>query len=180
MKKVFCIGFHKTGTTSIGKALELLGYNVCGVQPQLVPFLKDKNYQPVFDLVAQYDAFQDNPWPVLFRRLDQQFPRSKFIFTYREPYRWIKSCLNQFGSKRKPMRAFIYGPGAPKGSEDVYLKRYNEHTLEVLHYFKGRKDLLTLEIDRGDFNWTKICNFLELPIPNMLFPHENRRRSSSF
>ena len=28
--KIFCIGFHKTGTTSLGQALEALGYRVCG------------------------------------------------------------------------------------------------------------------------------------------------------
>ena len=26
--KIFCIGFNKTGTTSLGKSLELLGYNI--------------------------------------------------------------------------------------------------------------------------------------------------------
>ena len=28
--KVFCIGFHKTGTSSLGAALKILGYKVCG------------------------------------------------------------------------------------------------------------------------------------------------------
>jgi hypothetical protein len=28
--KIFATGFHKTGTTSLADALELIGYNVCG------------------------------------------------------------------------------------------------------------------------------------------------------
>lgn len=30
MSKIFCIGFHKTGTKSLGTALDILGYRVCG------------------------------------------------------------------------------------------------------------------------------------------------------
>ena len=29
-KKYFVIGFHKTGTSSMGKALQIVGFRVCG------------------------------------------------------------------------------------------------------------------------------------------------------
>ena len=33
-QKVFCIGFHKTGTTSMRDALNILGYKVAGAWKQ--------------------------------------------------------------------------------------------------------------------------------------------------
>ena len=57
--KVFCIGFHKTGTTSVKDALKILDYRVAG------PFGRnDRNIASTVEakaqaLVPQFDAFQD-------------------------------------------------------------------------------------------------------------------------
>ena len=65
--KVFCIGFHKPGTTSLGAALANLGYRVAGAAGISDPNI-EKNVLPMaYDLVEKYDAFQDNPWPIIFK-----------------------------------------------------------------------------------------------------------------
>ena len=75
--KIFGIGFHKTGTKSSGHALELLGYRVCGTFGIRDDNIAHTALHRALELAVQYDAFQDYPWPVLFRDLDEAFPGSK-------------------------------------------------------------------------------------------------------
>lgn len=172
MQKIFCIGFHKTGTTSIGRALEILGYKVTG--PNLVDDEEiSVNALPfALNTVPYYDAFQDNPWPLLYKELDQNFENSIFILTIRDEKSWIKSALGQFSGSETPMRRWIYGVGDPTGNEQIFIDRYNKHNAEVIEYFNGR-ELLVLNFFEGD-GWYKLCNFLGKQIPDVDFPHLNK------
>ena len=177
-KKIFGIGFHKTGTTTLDKALTLLGYNVTGKKLDLVEDIKQNNYNSIIKLVNEFDAFQDNPWPLLYRFLDKQFPNSKFILTIRDDEKWLKSIVNFFGEKDTEMRKWIYGVGHPKGNEEIYLNKYKKHNNDVKDYFKNRKeDLLIIDYSKGS-SWEKICNFVEKEIPNKPFPHEKKTNYS--
>lgn len=173
-QKVFCIGFSKTGTTSLELALEALGYRVKGPVG-----LEDKNiaknvYQLTFPLVEQYDAFQDNPWPIIYKELDEKFPGSKFILTRRDSQSWIKSAVDHFGTKVKPMHVWIYGVKTAAGNEDVYIARYERHNREVMEYFANRPgDLLVLDLKEPD-PWGKLCAFLGCEVPNIPYPHANK------
>ena len=92
-QKVFCIGFWKTGTTSIYKAFTLLGYrsgrliNV-GKEPKIgwIPYIKKSNY----------DAFTDDPMSFIYKDLDKNFPNSKFILTERDKKSFSNSYINYF------------------------------------------------------------------------------------
>lgn len=173
-KKVFCIGFHKTGTTSLEKALELLGYRVTGPNGTRDPDIASKVYDMADELVQQYDAFQDNPWPVIYREMDEKYPGSKFILTMRSPESWISSQVRDFGLRETPMRQWIYGAGCPEGNEAIYVARYERHNREVLEYFRDRPDdLLVMDLPKGD-GWRKLCGFLDEPIPDEPFPHANK------
>ncbi len=175
--KVFCIGFHKTGTTSLAIALEELGYKVTGPNSTNDPNISENVYQMADELVQQYDAFQDNPWPIIYQELDQKYPGSKFILTIRSTESWIESQLKHFGTQETQMRKWIYGVGAPKGNEEVYIKRFERHNQEVLAYFKDRpQDLLFLDFTKGD-GWNKLCNFLDKEIPQIPFPHANQAKT---
>ena len=68
--KVFCIGFHKTGTKSLARALEILGYRVTGPNGTRDPRIAERALPMALDIAARFDAFNDNPWPILFRELD--------------------------------------------------------------------------------------------------------------
>jgi hypothetical protein len=40
--------------------------------------------------------------------------------------------------KKTPTRKWIYGAGCPKGSEPLYVKRYENHNRDVTNHFKAR------------------------------------------
>ncbi|TWT78412.1 hypothetical protein Pla123a_12030 [Posidoniimonas polymericola] len=174
--KVFCIGFHKTGTSSLGVALGRLGYRVTGPNGVHDPRIAENVHAMCYDLVEQFDAFQDNPWPIIYKDLDMRFPASKFILTIRRPEAWIRSQVKHFGRDVTPMRQWIYGVGCPEGNEPVYTKRFQDHNDEVIEYFKDRPhDLLVLDLAEGD-GWEKLCPFLGARIPRKAFPHANKAR----
>ncbi len=171
---IFCIGFHKTGTTSLAVALKALGYRVTGPNGVNDPNIENNVLSMAYKLVEKYDAFQDNPWPIIYKELDAKYPGNKFILTLRSPDTWIKSQVMHFGCKHTPMRKWIYGVGCPEGNEDIYIKRFEDHNKEVLDYFKNRpKDLLVMDLAQGD-GWDKLCPFLGVEIPNLPFPHANK------
>lgn len=174
--KVFCIGFHKTGTTSLEVALKKLGYRVTGSFGTKDPDIASKVHEMAYAMVPKYDAFEDNPWPILYRELDARFPGSKFILTRRPAENWIRSQVKDFATTETPMRRWIYGEdaGCPEGNEDTYIARYERHNREVLDYFKGRPDDLLVVDFPNDDGWSRICPFLNVAIPEEPFPHANK------
>jgi hypothetical protein len=178
LPKVFCIGFHKTGTTSLKTALKILGYRVTGPNGR-----HDKNIGENVEalarrIVPKFDAFQDNPWPIIYRFLDKEYPGSKFILTMRPSDKWIGSVTDHFSKGKPPMREWIYGPGManPIGNEAVYVERYERHNREVQEYFSGRsRDFMVFDLAAGD-GWVKLCAFVGHHVPeDMPFPWRNSK-----
>lgn len=173
--KIFCVGFQKTGTTSMGAALSTLGYSVVGARGSQDPRISETAYNLVEEFLPKYDAFQDNPWAVLYEHLDRMCPDSKFILTTRDPDSWLESAIHTFGNSTSPMREWIYGFGDPIGHEDVYFERYMRHNADVIQYFSGRgaDRFLVMSLEEGD-GWDKLCSFLGVPIvQDKPFPHRN-------
>ena len=101
-------------------------------------------------IVPKFDAFQDNPWPIIYRFLDKEYPGSKFILTIRPSDKWIGSVTDHFSKGRPPMREWIYGPGKanPIGNEAVYVERYERHNREVIDELPD--PALDVREDRGE------------------------------
>jgi hypothetical protein len=174
--KVFCIGFHKTGTSSLARALEVLGYRVTGPNGVDDPDIAENVHDLARRLIEEYDAFQDNPWPILFRELDAWCPGSKFVLTVRDPDGWLRSQVRHFGKLETPMRRWIYGPdaGGPEGNEEIYRRRYEEHNEAVRKHFADRaQDLLEMDLTKGD-GWEVLCPFLGHKTPRLEFPRANQ------
>src|SRR6056297_867865 len=171
MEKVFCIGFHKTGTSSVGKALSHLGYRVTGPT-----FVNDSRiHRDLWSLASrltdEFDAFQDNPWRILFRQIDRAIPDARFILTERHPHDWIRSVGSFFAGQSTEMRKLIYGSGSPVGNLDNYLAVYNRHYADVQAYFEDRPSkLLRMDLFVGA-EWAPLCEFLGKPKPDAPFPH---------
>ena len=173
--KVFGIGFQKTGTSSLKRALRQLGYRVATTVGVHHPHIARDVYDLAFSQLDRYDAFQDNPWAILYQELDEWCPGSKFILTVRPVEKWLPSVVNHFGGTSSPMREWIYGVGDPIGSEEIFVQRYERHNAAVLEYFKNRaQDLLIFRMGEGD-GWPELCRFLGLEIPSGDFPHTNSR-----
>ena len=176
--KVFGIGFHKTATKSLATALGMLGYRVHGPgwvsDPQACSSLESL-WARALPIIDDYDAFQDNPWPLLWPFLVEHFPKSRFILTVRDESEWLNSAKNYFGEHSTPMRQLIYGAdaGSPVGNEARYLERYRQHNDAVRTFFAGDPRFLELDITAGE-GWSGLCSFLGCPPPNLQFPHANR------
>lgn len=173
--KIFCIGFHKTGTTSLGKALKILGYKVKGPFGVYDKDIGKNALQKAKSYVSKFDAFQDNPWSIIYKELDEAFSKSKFILSIRDSNSWIKSQINYFGTAETEMRKWIYGFGSPVNHENIYIDRYENHNKSVLNHFKNRPDdILVMNLDH-DFNWSTLCGFLNISdIPDSPFPYLNK------
>lgn len=177
--KVFGIGFHKTGTKSLAAALKYLGYRVTGPNFSENPRIAQEALRLSLELVPHYDAFQDNPWPVLYRELHREFPQAKFILTLRPTAAWIASVVRHFGATTTPMREWIYGLGSPRGNEQLYVSRYEAHNRGVLAYFQeASARFLVFRITDGQ-EWRALCPFLGKEIPAIPFPHENPAEARS-
>jgi len=70
--KIFEIGVMKTGTSSLGKAFEILNFKHLGWNPYCHNLLMENKLEPIFGIIDQYDAFEDGPWHNMdFRILDK-------------------------------------------------------------------------------------------------------------
>lgn len=172
--KVFCVGFQKTGTTSLGMALKALGYDVCSPYGRMIvtdPQIADKAKEWAISKLPYYDAFEDNPWPLLYQELDYLCPGSKFILTTRNPRSWIRSMRKYFGDYQAPAEEWIYGENCtPLRNPRRCIKRYKQHNREVREYFADRpQDFLEIDLSEGE-NWEKLCGFLGRRVPNIEFP----------
>lgn len=181
--KVFGIGFHKTGTSTLGRALRTLGYRVQkgyafnhpGKPSIAEPVTIERIWEAVRPLISLYGAFEDNPWPLLYRQLDAACPGAKFIFTHRDPDRWIKSASRYFSRRNNATLDLIYSRHNFRiaDNEALALARYEQHNAEIREYFRDRPhDVLewNLEAEPG---WAPLCRFLRCPAPSRAFPHAN-------
>lgn len=185
--KVFCIGFQKTGTTSLYAALTSLGYKTAAVvgRDWNAGRLAAEGAELCVETMRKFDAAQDMPWPLFFRELDVAYPGSKFILTVRDPDRWFSSIEGHFGANVDEMQAFVYGrdAAAPSGNKQRYLNVLAAHERAVRAHFADRPfDLLVMDLESGD-GWPEICAFLGVKTPTEPFPARNRsndRKTLSF
>lgn len=172
--RVFCIGWHKTGTSSLGMALLELGYSVLGCRLDMAEPLLRKDLDKPLELAGDFDALQDVPWAALYKELDAKYPGSKFILTLRDQHSWLESASRHFIDYDVGLHRWLYGAGVMKGNEELYIERYNKHYGDVEKYFNNRpNDLLVMNLTEGD-GWEKLCGFLEEPIPLKSFPYANK------
>lgn len=172
--RVFCIGWHKTGTSTLGLALIELGYSVLGCRLDMVHPLRRRDIDAVLDCAGQFDALQDVPWAALYRELDERYPGSRFILTKRDEDSWLKSAHRHFSNTEIPLHEWLYGEGRLIGNEKRYIERYRRHHRDVEGYFQDRPDdLLVMNLTRGD-GWDTLCRFLGHEVPAKPFPHANK------
>jgi len=168
--RVFCIGYMKTGTTSLYKALNILGYRTIRI-PYSDAYRK-KGLEKYLNGLKKcnFDAFIDFPMGEneLYSSLDRAFPESKFILTIRDPSSFIKSYVNFY--KHSPWKMKVTDPNEIEQLKYEYTKRNSQ----ILEYFKKKPShLLTMNIIDGE-GWDELCRFLKKPIPRKPFPHKNK------
>tara|TARA_R110000803_G_scaffold102782_2_gene170915 strand:+ start:262 stop:879 length:618 start_codon:yes stop_codon:yes gene_type:complete len=200
--KVFCIGRNKTGTTTLEKSLQELGYNM-GSQVQgekLIREWSNNNFAPIIELAKSADAFQDVPfsYDFTYKYLDTSFPNSKFILSIRDtPEEWYNSLV-RFHSKlisNKPLtynnllkvtglvwegwlvEAMISLYNTSKEdlyNKEVLINHYINYNKEIIEYFKDRpNDLLVINL-KEEGSYLNFCKFLGKNPIRSNFPHLNK------
>ena len=115
-KKIFGIGYNKTGTTTLEEIFKRLKYNV-PKQWEQERILKDafftKDIKTIKKFIDQYDFFQDLPISQLsnYVILDYLYPRAQFILTIRDENEWVDSLqrfITKFLSEHNPNVKSIY------------------------------------------------------------------------
>lgn len=178
-RKICCVGFQRTGTTSLTHAFQLLGYQVGQAHSELNQVL-DPNAADADAVVKAVtlkvldtcDVIQDSPGPFMFEAMDRAFPGSKFILTYRPVESWLRSYSRFFGDENKALREWMYRVPRFSGNEDTYRNVYETQNSKIRRYFQHRPaDFLELELAKGD-GWCELVAFLgsEMLPP---FPHVN-------
>lgn len=175
--KVFVIGFHKTGTSSLGKALQILGYRVCGSVVEAADLEKYPNPQQYLweqaqKVIPNFDGFQDTPWFLIYESLYEQFPEARFILTLREEDAWMASVQKHFGNSSYAYHHYIYGSEDSWEQESTYRSVYREHNQRAQEFFKGKPHFTVMDMET-DFNWEFLCGFLGQSQPSRAFPHAN-------
>ena len=186
--KIFEIGMMKTGTTSLGRAFEILGYKHKGWSLKIYnQFLESdkKDYKILYEVIDNYDAFVDAPWRSCdYRILDKKYPNSKFILLERDDESWIRSmehwCSPKLNEDWKSWSSEFDRSGIDEKwvtDRDNLIKEKLDskklHYSERKKYFKNRpNDLLVMNICSGE-GWEVLCPFLNKPIPNVSFSKEN-------
>lgn len=202
-EKIFCIGFNKTGTTSIESVLKDFNYKM-GDQQKGELLLHDwynRNFKPIIKYSESADAFQDIPFslPNTYMFLEQYFKNAKFILTVRDNEdQWYQS-ITKFHSKlwsdgiHKPTiddlknatyhyKGFAYDfnrfmfntPDDDPYNEEILKKHYRNHNYSVIEYFRNFHNKLIVVNVSKDKDYLRLCNFLEKKPKGNNFPWENK------
>ena len=196
--KVFCLGLSRTGTTALSHALENLGIPTLHFSLsafvnqhqldstlQFSPKLKRSLYakwrlnkeiqllqQNSFDvMLSKFQGFADLPFPLFYKELHKKFPDAKFIYSYRDEKKWLKSMqwlysdgavIWKHGAMSDEIKKWAYDTEIY--DEIKLLKAYRSHDTDVSNYFKNDPNFLSLNLDAVDMHYKKLTQFLGLPI----------------
>ncbi|WP_159023046.1 sulfotransferase [Formosa sp. L2A11] len=201
--KIFCIGFNKTGTTTIKKVLK--DFNIkLGNQKEaevLLPNWYDRDFKAIFNYVKSATAFQDIPFslPYTFIALEQEFPNAKFILTVRDNEEQWYNSISKFHSKlwsdgisipqieelknatyRYKGLAYEYikqvynTPDEDLYNKSILMKTYNNHNSLVKDYFRAHQEKLIVINTSNKADYFRLCDFLKEKPLHDNFPWENK------
>lgn len=201
--KYFCIGRNKTGTTSLKKAFEDLGFIVANQRKAELltdQYYFDGNFEPIIEFCKTAQVFQDVPfsYPETFKYLDKAYPGSKFILTIRNSAdQWYRSLTRaharQFGrggyiptaedlqAATYVRKGYMYNVVRVHGTSDkapyderTLTEHYERYNRCVREYFAGRPDdLLVINVAEPGA-YQRFVEFVGVDSSYAEFPWENR------
>ena len=203
-QKIFCIGQNKTGTTSLLKTFQDLGF-IAARETESAKLL-DSYLAKDFDHIAKFckraQVFEDVPFslPELYKELDKAYPNSKFILTVRDnSEQWYKSVVKflskLFGKGSIPtvedfknakyiekgwawklFREMYSTPESDLFNKEKLIEKYEDHNKKVVEYFVDKDNLLILNLaEEGSYQ--KFCHFIGLESNQKSFPWVHKTES---
>jgi|APSaa5957512622_1039677.scaffolds.fasta_scaffold135328_1 hypothetical protein len=170
--KYFCIGYPKTGTTTLAECFKILKYKEIKLYDYFIKwFQSNKNINDILNdkyflkEIKENRMFADWPFHLIYKEIYKKFPNSKFILTIRKDKKTWEESLARY-KKRKIKKTMLW-KGLPPN-------QYEKHIREVKEHFKNSpNNLLIMCFEKGD-EWEKLCTFLKEEVPNTKFPHKNK------
>ncbi len=163
--KVIGVGLNKTGTKTLRYHLLQWGFRHRSYELPAFQKFRSGQIEELLQSMQGFDSFEDWPWPLMYREIDQRFPDARFILTTRRsPQAWYRS-LCQMAVRMGPLNDFekhIYGYSMPQGRKSQHLQFYERHNQQVRDYFADRPDkLMELCWEQGD-TASQVADFLNL------------------
>ncbi|MDD5551520.1 MAG: hypothetical protein PHS34_09690 [Candidatus Omnitrophica bacterium] len=177
--KIFGIGAHRTGTQSLNDALNFLGFpsmhynHNFNIIMSLISDGRRNDALKECEILVAFQGFTDIIIPCIYEKLDYTFPNSKYILTIRDDFSWINSVKNHTGGEWFGLFEYMFY-GFWKYDERKCMDRFSEHNNQVIEYFKNRPDDLLIFDLRDENKWEKLCGFLNVPVPEIDYPHRNK------
>lgn len=173
MALFFEIGFGRTGTRSLLRAMEALGFSTWTGSRKKSKATYDDMYDKVWDGQFDWDAIQQFDYigsvaMPFYVPLAVEYPDNKFILTRRNERQWFVS--QRLRAKINPPKKDIPGHrvflrmamfGCPIFNRDQWLERYKQHNANVIDYFASQPDrLLVLDVESSnEEKWEKLEAF---------------------
>ena len=187
--KVIGAGFGRTGTRSLKVALDTLGFGPTLHAQEMIGnrFLNEAwvrlgRGEPISanDLTLFYQSAVDWPFSAYWKEFVEGYPDAKVILTLRNTDEWFASFAATILPKLHEIRAQNHPDHyiipcvierVFKGdlSEANVRKTYIAHNADVIATIAPER-LLVLDAQDG---WEPLFRFLNVPIPDAPFPHEN-------
>lgn len=188
-------GVGRTGTYSLKLAINQIGLGPCHHMDEVLHNMPAQ--VPLWSAAASgqadwlriysgYKSAVDWPTACFFRDLATEFPEAKFVLTQRDPERWADS----FGAT---IYKLLAGKDSVPEGMQVWLEMVSEviaktgfppglNRDELVHAFESHNEavkktipadrLLVFEVKQG---WAPLCDFLDVPVPDVDFPRTNHR-----
>jgi len=203
--KVFCVGFHKTGTSSFREACNILGYKSAHWTQHsdygLLGSLRKGEHNKELD---EFNAFSDVPIPSYYKHFDINYPGSLFVLTIRDNESWSKSveyhlrrrdtdlslhdeinhqrCLQEMQEDNKE---YSFDAKLLGEAERIQYSHYEgslSMTKCIDKYNQHVSEVKSYFNGKNNFlvfdvkqGWGPLCSFLKKKIPPQKFPHRMNR-----
>lgn len=176
------VGLSKTGTTSLHRALQILGFKSIHYDTvRLTRVIFGQNNAPNFRIYDDVDAVSDIPSALFYREFADVYPDLKFILTVRDENDWwvsIRNHLRRFPVRSEAdnpfkwrLRHYVFGSATPR--EFLFKKRFRDHNQAVIATVSQDR-LLIMNVAAGD-GWEALCDFVGRTVPKGTpFPAANR------
>ena len=199
--KVICAGLSKTGTKSIAKALQVLGFSVYDFlehvtihHDEWVSIYRRGKEPDFLSMYKDVDAVTDLPAAIWYEEIYQAFPDAKVILSVRDNEDvWVKSWTDQIALFRNAgfLKEFVFKYIIPYTQgmdvpffEDIDLAAYGtllpESTVLYKKKYREHNQRVQAVISKEKlliFNvkqgWKPLCEFLGCEIPDQEFPRVN-------
>ncbi len=197
MLEVIGAGFGRTGTHSLGLALEQLGFGPCY---NMHAISKNQEHRELWKnaldgkridwdhMFRSYKSTVEWPGVTFFDEIIPQYPDARVILTLRDPKSWYESAQNTIfealelsahnpdpgkrESQSLTRRLILDHTFGGRYSEKEYvLEVYRKHIQHVVEMVP-RERLLQFDVRDG---WKPLCDFLQKAIPVEPFPRVNER-----